>query len=182
MNSRFISLISALVSGRKDNPSYRDPEWADPTPSWNNFCPRSERFSGQLDCPFQPRSCDQIERFFIISGTIFRTRVAHMFGNFLGYFEIHHSSSKICCGDFLGNFVKFWLLCKFSANFHPRFSEQYFRAEHCQGILMFVRGDSRFPAVFWRKNETKFSTFSPLSVRAAVSQNWSCEKIFERIF
>ena len=106
MNSRFISLISALVSGRKDNPSYRDPEWADPTPSWNNFCPRSERFSGQLDCPFQPRSCDQIERFFIISGTIFRTRVAHMFGNFLGYFEIHHSSSKNCCGYLLGHFLE----------------------------------------------------------------------------
>ena len=41
-------------------------------------------------------------------GTKFLTKVAQIFGHILGYFEIHHSSSKNCFGCLLDNLWKIW--------------------------------------------------------------------------
>ena len=42
--------------------------------------------------------CNQIGRFLKVLGEKFSHKVAQMRGDFLGYFEKHHSSSKSLCG------------------------------------------------------------------------------------
>ena len=46
--------------------------------------------------------------FFNFLETNFLPSDVQIFGNFWGYFEIHHCSSKNCCGLLLGNFWNFW--------------------------------------------------------------------------
>ena len=52
--------------------------------------------------------CDQIGRFLKLLVANCLTKVAQIFGNFLGYCKKHYSVSKNCCGSFLGIVCEIW--------------------------------------------------------------------------